>query len=554
MNAAGMASWQTASDDALIPALLGGHGCSVTFVVDVSEGGAAVLGSAKRLLIRTLLTKASFRDSLFNILAFSSKVTCWSHHMLPCSPDAVYAALSWIRSIGCGPGRDLLSALEVVFMDPGCHAVHLLATGPPDRPEAVMAALPALAAGRPMNVFYLQDSGVHLDGTVRDYLQCLTLTTRGSCYVILVGLNGGLVQLIPLDVVETPSPAPPVSSLRCCCPPTSAFIPRSPTPLLRCSLGNPLRSGSSCGLSGKTSGPEFFPGCQVLARREVDGLYHIGTVIEEVQGRGGLWVVQFDGAGATGSGAVCPHRQLVCSPDMMKLTRGHATRPAPGDAVLSPWEPELRRYGPGRVIAGPQRRGDGVACFPVLMWNRRVSLVPSALVFPIPAPHHDRIVRELRISTSASGCRWIRPRCSSCAPQMFSSRCFPPPSRCCSSTNPFPPGCGGVGGFERTEQGADVRKSEDEFSSSSSLSEDETGPTFSPAVKLRSRAQRPPWRYWRRTGPEPQHRQPGSAATRRLSKPVTFSSPLPQVAASTNHSSLFQSLPGRTGRRVNTHV
>lgn len=63
-----------ASEAALIPLLLGKQSCNITFVLDSSESMRAVLGSVKRLLIQTLLTKASFRDSLFNIMTFSNKV------------------------------------------------------------------------------------------------------------------------------------------------------------------------------------------------------------------------------------------------------------------------------------------------------------------------------------------------------------------------------------------------------------------------------------------------------------------------------------------------
>lgn len=43
----------------------------------------------------------------------------------------------------------------------------------------------------------------------------------------------------------------------------------------------------------------------------------------------------------------------------------------------------------------------------------------------------------------------------------------------------------------------------------------------------------------------------GSAAPRRTTQPVSFSIPEPQISASPNHSSLFQSLPGTRGRRAN---
>ncbi|XP_037622473.1 uncharacterized protein C11orf16 homolog [Sebastes umbrosus] len=563
-----MTSRQTAaSEAALVPPFLGKQRCNVTFVVDSSESMRAALGSVKRLLIQTLLTKASLRDSLFNIMTFSGKLACWSHHMLPCAPDTVYMALSWIHSISCSPGRDLLAALSVALTDPACHAIHLLCTDLPDQPEAVLAALPALAGGRPVNVFYLQDSGGQLDSNTRDYLQCLTHATRGSCYVIPVGLDGVLKKVVPLYVVENQSSAATISPVKFCCPSTSVLIPHNASsPLLRCSLGNP------CMLSNQTmGGPEFFPGCRVLARREVDGLYYLGTVIQQVQGRGGVWVVEFDHpGGAVGLGVVSSQRQLVCSLDMVNHTRAHTHfRLVPGDAVLSPWEPDLRRYGPGRVMVAAERRDgfgvDGVTSVRVLMWNRSVILVPSSLVWPISAPQHDRIVRELQTPTSASSrcCSWLCARSSSCSPQMFRTDCCPSSSRCCSASNLFPPSYrssfGRMDGVERAEldkhldlKYTDVRRSDPEVpsssssSSSSSLSEDE-----SKAVMLRSDQQRPPWRYWRQTGPEPQHRQPGSSVPRRTSQSVRFSFPVPQISASPNHSSLFQSLPGAKGRRAN---
>lgn len=142
------------------------------------------------------------------------------------------------------------------------------------------------------------------------------------------------------------------------------------------------------------------------------------------------------------------------------------------------------------------------------MWNRCVSLVPVSLVSPISESHHDRIVRELQITASASRPCWPRlGACSSsCTPRLFSAhRCCPQSlqPRCRSS-------CGGTHGSGRTQNNTDVWVNEPEVassSSSSSLPEEE--PKSPPAVKLRSKEQRPPWRYWRRTGPEPQHRQPG---------------------------------------------
>lgn len=115
--------------------------------------------------------------------------------MLPCAPDTVYSALSWIHSISCSPGRDFLAALSMALTDQACHAVHMLCMDLPDQPEAVLRALPSLAMGRPVNVFYLQDALGQLNTSANNYLQCLTQATRGSCYVILVGLNGELEKV-----------------------------------------------------------------------------------------------------------------------------------------------------------------------------------------------------------------------------------------------------------------------------------------------------------------------------------------------------------------------
>lgn len=49
----------------------------------------------------------------------------------------------------------------------------------------------------------------------------------------------------------------------------------------RCTLGNCV-----CGvMSGPTLRPQYVPGCRVLARRQRDGLYYLGTAIQQVQVR-----------------------------------------------------------------------------------------------------------------------------------------------------------------------------------------------------------------------------------------------------------------------------
>ncbi|KAF0040395.1 hypothetical protein F2P81_006293 [Scophthalmus maximus] len=467
------------SEAALVPLFLGKVSCNTTFVLDCSEGTRSVLGSVKRLLIQTLLTKASRRDSLFNIMTFSNTVNAWSHHMLPCAPDTVYTALSWIHSISCSAGRDLLAALSLALIDPACHAVHLLAADQPDQPGAVLSALPALAAGRPVNTFYLQDSDGQPDINTRDYLRRLTQATRGSCYVVVDSSDGKL------------------GKHNTCTPPLRSV------PMVDWIVHSDIMS-------------------------YIHTVHFVLGVTDLYWGRTGVYVVEFDHPGGAGLGVVSPQRQLVCSPDMVNHSIRHqAHRLVPGDSVLSPWQPNLRRYGPGRVMANAERGGcfgaNGVTSVRVLMWNGCVSLLPDRLVLPLSASHHERIVRELPVPTSAQShsCSWLCARSSSWTPQLFCTDCSASTSRCCAVINrrpcAVPAGCGsslgGVDGSERAEGDEQVdfgkRDLEVPFSSSSSFTEDESTATFPPAGKPRGKQpHRPPWRYWRRTGPEPQHRQP----------------------------------------------
>lgn len=78
----------------------------------------------------------------------------------------------------------------------------------------------------------------------------------------------------------------------------------------------------------------------------------------QTPGCDGLWVVAFDRP-ASVLGSVPSQRQLVCSLDMVHHSTALTHSPAPGDAVLSPWEPDEWRYGPGRVTKVTTEGRDG---------------------------------------------------------------------------------------------------------------------------------------------------------------------------------------------------
>uniref|UniRef100_A0A096LUA3 DUF4537 domain-containing protein n=1 Tax=Poecilia formosa TaxID=48698 RepID=A0A096LUA3_POEFO len=353
----------------MVQVLTGNPGCNVIYVLDVSERARAVLGSVKRLLIQTLLAKASLGDSLFNMVGFSNTVHCWSLHMLPCLPNTVFTAFPWVHSVSCSLGRHLLAALKAALSDPACHAVHLLCTDLLEQPGLLLRFLSALETCRPINVFYLQGPSSGLERSARDYLLCLSQATRGSCYLIMFDLEGNLEKVIPIHIVDS-QPSTPASQTKCShSASTIKYQPTSPALRLVC-MGYSFKkvhlqtlcrpsvgefSSGSCVLCGPAvAGSEFFPGHRVLARRQADGLFYPGSVIQEVQVDSSMkFQIEFDRGGSAASS----QRELVCSLDLVVDSRGHNHRLVPGDFVLSPWESDLRRYGPGRVVAVAPHRG-----------------------------------------------------------------------------------------------------------------------------------------------------------------------------------------------------
>ncbi len=112
---------------------------------------------------------------------------------MPCTPDVVYEALSWIHTLQTSPGRDLHSALALAFSDPACQSVHLVTSGLPDNPPQCLASVSTLVM-RPVNTFYISDK-TPMNTDISDFLQCITSITRGSCYDMTLNSAGNVDQV-----------------------------------------------------------------------------------------------------------------------------------------------------------------------------------------------------------------------------------------------------------------------------------------------------------------------------------------------------------------------
>lgn len=323
---------------------------------------------------------------------------------------------------------------------------------------------------------------------------------------------------------------------------------------------------------------EFFHGSKVLARNQRDGLYHQGTVVHRVQSCRGLWVVEFSSS-----------RQLLCSLDMVRLDQTRLFSVQPGDTVLCPIAPEPRpgprlglgpetepdsrlkpgletepqsrikpgsepgpgslRFGPGRLVSLSQEGGEAVMSR-VLMWDGRVSLVPLSALCPVSLSQFHRIRRELQSRPAHFTCQ--SPLCNHGNYSTYQSflcchddhTCLSSLCCCCccccqhQSQTWTKPGLTGIEPGLRSSPGSSLDLDRTSDQDEDQAESESTG-------RSRAREQRPPWRYWRRTGPEPQHKQPGGAVSRRAQVSyVTF--PSPPGVSSANHGSVFQPLADHT--------
>lgn len=580
--------YQLSDSPSVIPVLLG-KDRNVTYVLDTSEAMAAILGTVKNLIIQSLLTKASLRNSLFNIITCSYKITSLSEHMIPCAPDTVYQALSWIHSLRTSPGNDLLTALITAFSDPACQSVHLVTNSLPDNLENCLNSLSTFTA-RPVHTFHVSEKQ-DLDRDVLDFLKCLTSATKGSCYRLSLNSNAPAEQLALLHSSEHQIQHQSCSKDKCQVSYYKPFHAVCISPYW-CSMGNPF-SVTPCVLGKVARGAEFFPGCRVLARREVDGFYYLGTIVHQLQDRGGLFMVTFDKClpkDNTMMEIISP--QLTCQPDMVNITQAHKHSIVPGDTVLAPWEFQMSRYGPGRVVSGMEVRdsvkggmGDGLV---VLFWNGIRLHVRKDLAVWIPASHHEQIIRELQPNVLRPGClnhsqcshiNWSPVCCinhiNHCLPTT-PSMCLCPVKNCPLSNQRLLMDNQWKAQEIKPDQVNELTASQemktDLSSSDSSENEEEvtneklnsTPELVSCSVnteisylnKSHSEPQnRPAWRYWRRGSPEPHHKKPGQVtkppnpgySCLGINSDSGYSS---SSFASTNPSSLFEMVPHSVRRGI----
>uniref|UniRef100_A0A8C0GC27 Chromosome 11 open reading frame 16 n=1 Tax=Chelonoidis abingdonii TaxID=106734 RepID=A0A8C0GC27_CHEAB len=155
----------------------------------------------------------------------------------------------------------------------------------------------------------------------------------------------------------------------------------------------------------------------VLARRESDGFYYLGTIKQEIESERGTFLVEFDKPLASGDKySVCV--QKTARDDILEYVNGMRHSILPGDKVLAPWEPDLVRYGPGTILLGIETRDPLRASedeeITVCFWNDKKVKVPLGVALWIPPDTWERIVEMIHMPFT-SRLKLLRAPIHSCA-------------------------------------------------------------------------------------------------------------------------------------------
>ncbi|XP_068046923.1 uncharacterized protein C11orf16 homolog isoform X2 [Anomalospiza imberbis] len=229
-------------------------------------------------------------------------------------------------------------------------------------------------------------------------------------------LSGGSFQGIqhsstPPDKVSSTS----ISRVQCChtankdsC---SSLLPRCPITHCRVCAWNPgpfcmplIPSSKRNFIGSSLEASRVLRGARVLARRETDGYYYLGHIVQEVKGSREVFLVEFDQSCALKGKVQCGWQETPLY-DILHYEDARQQPLAPGDRVLAPWEAPAKRFGPGTVLrvventeAPLAHKERGVL---VNFWNGQNKEVSSAQALRIPLPLSERIILELQMPLAA---------------------------------------------------------------------------------------------------------------------------------------------------------
>ncbi|XP_050392612.1 uncharacterized protein LOC126811153 isoform X1 [Patella vulgata] len=409
---------------------------SVTFCVDTSGSMFNCLHMVKEQLVEALYkhTKHSSENALFNIIEFNTYVTQWSDKMVKCTPETVSVAAKWISELSAKTGTNTQDALITALSDPDCKAVYLITDGLPDQnPEDILDQVVYASGNRPVHCIYLM--GEKVDSASIEFLEDLAIETYGSFHVASLTIKGCVEKVTPVyisdhaNVIRTSNDSILPRSKRCSVTTTLAmdptesvhlnstvaapiYYPYNFSPLSGFRYYNPSYWSQYRPAKGwlKTQDKlldvahdiELSPaagalliGKKVLARRQSDGYFYRGTVQSQVYES--KFLVAFD-ACKYGKYKNTVYQETLVH-DILDYEDAKRRAVLTGDKVLSTWEPEGERFGPGVIIDGFEKRdteaGPEDKIITVAFRNSKTENVALDTAVWIPETMYDRLALEL---------------------------------------------------------------------------------------------------------------------------------------------------------------
>ncbi|KAJ8050982.1 von Willebrand factor A domain-containing protein 3A [Holothuria leucospilota] len=438
---------------------------NVTFLIDTSGSMYSFLPVVKEHLIEALLTRAfKEKDTMFNIVEFSSTVTPWADKMVKCTPQTVMLAGEWLRQLESSTGTNTLDALVVAFTDPVCEGVYLITDGLPDQsPNTILKEVAKVGQGRPVHCIYLV--GASADTPAHEFLESLAVQTSGTFHLIsltqegniekvtsvvqadhagrrinnpvytthmissVVGENNNLSdleaepKLVLQQNTTQKSGEQEHQGLKYCSVKTSLdYNPllESETQTEPVAFTSPSKIVRYPGTAWEAYRPPrlvrrlvthssplvadkgLIQGMRVLAKRDRDGYYCPGTLTEEINPQRTL-LITFD---RDPKGPKMQHLlQETALYGVIAYNDAMRHTITPGDKVLSPWEKEAYRLAPGIVLEGIEGRSSGCAAdtdyLIVSLFNGKTEKVPKQKAVWIPGDLFERIKLEIQMPLTA---------------------------------------------------------------------------------------------------------------------------------------------------------
>ncbi|XP_067324612.1 von Willebrand factor A domain-containing protein 3B-like [Anolis sagrei] len=259
------------------------HESNVAFVICASESDLWIL---KEVLIKTLFSLPNkLLDSTFNIISCSNEVLKWQTGLVMCSLMAVTEAATWIRALKVGIKGNVLNAVTSALENPACQAVYLFTNGLHEgRVEELWRYLKDTEQTRPVHIIYLVESGEERKDSARKILEKVANESGGSCQVLNFSSDGtssedkpGCTVGISCSLcISKQHPTPWLTGHCRTQSPSSTWSPHSPNIFLEGSIKENVENWSS-------KFHNLQRGIRVLTRKQTDGYYYPGHIIQKVK-------------------------------------------------------------------------------------------------------------------------------------------------------------------------------------------------------------------------------------------------------------------------------